>query len=151
VDYKQALTFLPEWARGVQVFANASRIVRDGPVTLVSNLNPARNTASWGVSLTRKRFTTRFNWNYRASRINSVLTGNSIGPETYNYTPTRLTLDADGEFYFRKNLALFVNVRNLTDEPEVQEIYGPDTPAHARLRLYIPYGTLWTFGIKGSF
>jgi hypothetical protein len=29
-DYKQALTFLPQWARGVQVFANASALRATG-------------------------------------------------------------------------------------------------------------------------
>ena len=32
-NYKQALTFLPRWARGVQVFANASSQRLTGDVT----------------------------------------------------------------------------------------------------------------------
>jgi hypothetical protein len=35
---------------------------------------------------------------------------------------------------------------------EVQEIYGPSTPAIARGRVSnADYGSLWTIGIKGSF
>ena len=42
-------------------------------------------------------------------------------------------------------------MRNLTAEPEETQIYNALTPASARFRNQIDYGSLWTIGIKGTF
>jgi hypothetical protein len=43
----------------------------------------------------------------------------------------RLLFDLSGEFNLRRNMALFANLNNLTDEPVDVEIAGPSTPNHA--------------------
>ncbi|HUR58377.1 MAG TPA: carboxypeptidase regulatory-like domain-containing protein, partial [Opitutaceae bacterium] len=63
VNYKQALTFLPRWARGIQLFANGSAQRAIGPAT--SNFaGYIPRTGSWGISLSRERYNVRLNWNY---------------------------------------------------------------------------------------
>ena len=55
-SYKQALTFLPSWARGVQVFANVTTLHLQGANSAdFANFIP-RNY-NWGVSLSRPKFT----------------------------------------------------------------------------------------------
>ncbi len=148
-NYKQALTFLPAWARGVQVFANGSaqRVTGDDTVSFAGFIP---RSGSWGVSLTRPKYNVRVNWNYRGRSRNNRITGNSIEPGTFNWRSKRLYIDVVGEVYFYKRMALFFNFRNIGDATEDQQVYGPSTPDVARFRQRIDYASLWTFGIKGT-
>ena len=149
-SYKQALIFLPRWARGVQVFANASaqRLLGDETASLNGFIS---RSGSWGVSLTREKWNARVNWNYRGRQRNAPVTGLSIEPGTFNYSAKRLYVDMLGEYYFWKRVGLFVNLRNVGDATEDTEIRGPNTPAHAQFRQRVDYASLWTIGIKGTF
>lgn len=151
VSYKQALTFFPHWARGVQVFANYSR-----RYTKVSDLgaigfNDIPFSGSFGVSLTRARYNVRVNCSLRDDQRRNLVSGASIEPGTYVYTPARNTIDVLGEYTFWKRFAVFANLRNVGDVPNEDAAEGPNTPGHAKLRLRERYGSLWTFGIKGTF
>jgi iron complex outermembrane recepter protein len=150
-DYKQALTFLPSWARGVQVFANASsqRALGDDTGNFAGYVP---RSASWGVSLTRPKFNVRMNWNYRGrQRANRIAAGPSIGPDTFSWEVERLYLDVSAEYHFRRKLGVFASLRNATGEYDDTEVYGSSTPAHARLRQRTDIGALLTVGLKGSF
>ena len=151
VNYRQALTFLPRWARGFQVFANATTQRATGNATAnFSGYVP--RAGNWGISLTREKYSVRTNWNYRGrQRRDEVANGSSIEPGTYNWGSKRLSVDVIGEYYFRKRFAVFANLRNVTDATFDTKIYGPSTPAHAKFRQRIDYGSLWTFGVKGTF
>ncbi len=153
VSYKQALTFLPHWARGVQVFANGSAQRATGPsLGSFSGSNYIPRSASWGVSFTREKYSLRANWNYRGrQRRGEVAAGSSIEPGTYNYFNKRLYVDLQGEYFFWKRVAVFANLRNVGAAYEDTEIYGPSTPAHAQFRQRLDHGSLWTFGVKGTF
>ncbi len=150
VAYKQALTFLPHWARGVQVFANGSAQRLLGPAT--SNFPGfIPKTASWGVSLNRSKYGLRANWNYRGHQRRNASTGNSIEPGTFTYWSKRLYLDLNAEYNLSKHFALYAALRNVLDSPDDVQVYGPSTPEHAQFRQRIEFGSLWTFGIKGTF
>ena len=150
VSYKQALTFLPPWARGVQVFANGSaqRLLGDETASFAGFIP---RSASWGVSFTREKYNARINWNYRGRQRNAPVTGFGIEPGTFNYSSKRLYIDVLGEYYFWKRVGFFVNLRNVGNATETTEIYGPSTPEHAQFRQRIDYASLWTIGIKGTF
>ena len=150
-NYKQTLAFLPHWARGVQVFANGSsqRAIGDASSNFAGFIPLA---GSWGVSLTRKKFNTRVNWNYRGrQRQAAVAPGASIEPGTFTWGSKRLYVDVLGEYYLKRQVALFFNLRNVGDATEDTEVSGPSTPAHAQFRTRLDYASLWTFGIKGTF
>jgi iron complex outermembrane recepter protein len=152
VSYKQALTFLPRWARGVTVFANgaAQRLMGAQGSSNFPGFIP--KTANWGLSLNRERYTLRANWNYRgAQRRAAIANGASIEPGTFTYWSKRLYIDVNGEYYFYKRFALFASIRNIGDATDDIKVYGPSTPAVARFRERIDYGSLWSFGVKGSF
>jgi TonB-dependent receptor len=154
-SYKQALTGLPSWARGVQVFANASAQRVTGDATATANFaGYIPRSGSWGASLTRPGYNLRVNWNYRGRQRRAVVNANpaaSIEPGTYNWGSKRLYLDVSAEYALTRRLALFTNLRNLNDATEDTEISGPSTPAHAQFRSRLDFGSLWTFGLKGTF
>ncbi|MBI5768671.1 MAG: carboxypeptidase regulatory-like domain-containing protein [Verrucomicrobia bacterium] len=149
-SYKQALTFLPAWARGVQVFANASaqRVTGDDTAGFAGYIP---RSGSWGVSLTRPKFNVRVNWNYRGRTRNAQIAQSvSVGPGTFNWSSSRLYMDVLGEYNFYRRLSLFANLRNFKDATEDIEIAGPLTPSHAQFRQRIDYAALWTIGVKGT-
>jgi iron complex outermembrane recepter protein len=152
IDYKQSLTFLPPWARGLQFFANISS-QRARNTDNLQDMNPL--TANRGISLTRPKFNLRINENYRGIQRRGAVAStatNSIEPGTYNYRPKRLYVDVTGEYYLRRSTAVFFAFRNIRGATEDTKIYGPSTPKYARFRQRDDYGgSLWTAGIKGSF
>ena len=150
VNYKQALTFLPRWARGVQVFANGSAQRATGEAA--NNFTGyIPRSGSWGISLSREKYNVRLNWNYLGRQRRGVVNGRSIEPGTYNWGSKRSYIDLTGEYSIRKNFAVFANLRNINDPTDDVEIYGPSTPAHAQFRQRAEFGSLWTFGLKGTF
>lgn len=153
LNYKQALTFLPHWARGIQVFANGTAMRATGPnLTSFTGLNLIPRGGSWGVSLTRERFNLRANWNYRGRQRGGLVTaGQGIESSTYNWTSKRLSIDLMGEYYFRKQVSLFAIMRNLGDAPIDGKTAGPNTPEYAQFRTRTLIGALWTIGIKGTY
>ena len=151
-NYKQALTFLPHWARGVQVFGNLSAQRALGEATAnFAGFIP--RSASWGASLTRERVTVHLNWNHRSrARRGAVAAGASIEPETYQWGNTRRVTDLIVEYRVTRRVAVFANLRNLTHAYDELEIAGPNTPVVARLRQVVAdFGSLWTIGVKGNF
>ena len=148
-NYKQALTFLPHWARGLQVFANGSAQHKTGDIT--RSFNGVTRMANWGVTFARERLSLRMNWNLRPHEQGAPVIGRGIGPETYIWTKERLYTDLNGDYRLNRRLSLFFSVRNLFDTPEGAERIGPSTPSNARLIQYVEYGALWTMGIKGTF
>ena len=151
LSYKQVLTFLPAWARGVQVFANASTLRATGDAA-ANFAGYIPKSANWGVSLTREQFNVRLRWNYSSRQRRAlVAAGRSIEPGTSNWGSKRLLLDLSGEYNLRRNVALFANLSNLLDTPVDVEIHGPSTPAHAQFRQRQTFGSMWTFGVRGSF
>ena len=153
LNYKQALTFLPHWARGIQVFGNLSRQrVTGAAADFFSGYQP--KGANGGISLTRARYNLRVNFNYQGQRRQGPVTATGtdrIGPAIYTWRDDRLYIDVLGEVSLRRNLAFFFNLRNVNDQTERIVIYGPQTPASARFRQSTDFGALWTFGVKGSF
>ena len=144
-NYKQALTFLPHWARGVQVFANLTSQRAVGPET--ANLSGyVPRTANGGWSLTRDRFSLRMNWNYRGLARRIQVTGVGIESGTFQWSAERLQLDGQANFNLSRRLSLFGNFRNLNDAPIETRTYGPSTPDYVRITSRILVGSLWTFG-----
>ncbi len=148
-DYKQALTFLPHWARGVQVFANASAQRAIGDENREFNYVP--RSGSWGVSLSRPRYNVKFNWNYRSPSRQGALTGRGLQPETFEWKSKKMLRDIYADWLLTRHLGLFMSLRNVGSAPEDLQRYGPLTPPIARFRQRQDYGSAWIFGVKGTF
>jgi hypothetical protein len=150
INYKQALTFLPRWARGLQLFANGSaqRATGDGATNFTGYIP---RTGSWGLSLSREKYNVRLNWNYIGRQRRGIVTGRSIEAGTYNWGSKRSYIDVTGEYSLTRRLALFANLRNVNDPTDDVEIHGPTTPDAAQFRQRAEFGSLWTVGLKGTF
>jgi iron complex outermembrane receptor protein len=150
VNYRQALTFLPRWARGVQVFANGSAQRATGTATgNFAGYYP--RSGSWGISLSREKYNLRLNWNYLGRQRRGAVTGRSLEAGTFNWGSKRSYIDLTGEYSLRRNFAVFANLRNLNDPTDDVEIHGPSTPAEAQFRQRAEFGSLWTLGVKATF
>jgi len=149
-DYKQALTFLPHFARGLQVFANASAQRATGPAA--DNFTGyIPRTYNWGASLSRDKFNLKMNWNYRGRQRRGLVTGRGIEPNTYNWGSKRLYIDLTGDYALTRRLTLFGSIRNLNNATEDFKIAGPNTPLISQLRQRQDYGASWVFGVRGNF
>ena len=148
-NYKQALTFLPSWARGVQVFANGSTQHASGGAS--DNFQYSPRLANVGISLTRTTYSVRIDVNHRGQQQVSTLTGRGIQPDTIRYAVARNSLDVTAEHQVWRMLRFFAKFRNVTDVGVDFEYYGPATPDSARFQQRERYGALWTFGLKGTF
>jgi hypothetical protein len=135
------------------VFANGSLLRSNAGKGQLGGdgFNEIPRSAAWGVSFTRPRYNLRMNWTWREDQIESLLTGQGIEPETYNYRPGFTQIDLLGEVTLRRGIALFANLRNVTDVMAIGRTAGPNTPAHAIQRFQERYGSLWTIGVKGTF
>jgi len=148
-SYRQPLKFLPDWARGVYVRYNVTKLSLSGEADAdFDRFIPL--SQNWGISLDRKKYNLRLNWNSRGRQQRALITG-VAEPGTYEYVKARLTLDAEAEYRFRKGLALFAGARNVTGEPEVVQRYGPNTPGYARNYQVSHHGTTISVGVKGTF
>jgi iron complex outermembrane recepter protein len=153
-SYKQALTFLPRWARGVQVFANGSTQRATGAnVDLFTDMFLTPRSGSWGVSLTREKFRLNANWTFTGQRRRVKTNENppSIGPGTFRWTSQEIKVDLLGEYRLTKRYAVFANLRNFTSTPGDTKIYGPQTAPVGRLRQREEHSSIWTFGIQGTY
>ncbi|MBP8256949.1 MAG: TonB-dependent receptor [Opitutaceae bacterium] len=149
INYKQSLTFLPQWARGVQVFGNISFRKVQTPDMISRGFYDIPHSGSWGVSLTRPRFNVRANVNFRAAQRTGRVTGTGIAEGTFNYVPSRTTIDLLGEYRLTKNLFLFASLRDIEDTSDMGITISPNAPL--RVRSILNFGSLWTFGLKGTF
>ena len=132
------------------MFANASALRATGEATAnLAGFVPRK--ASWGINLVREKFNLRMNWTYQGRQRLAAVTGSGIGPGTYNWRSKFGILDIIGEYYFRKNFAVYTTLRNIGDTPDDFSVAGPSTPPAARLMSREYGGSLWTFGIKSTF
>jgi iron complex outermembrane receptor protein len=152
LNYRQALTFLPEWARGVQVFGNFTRQRLEGENRdLLFGAAPRPRTGNYGISLARERFNIRLSANYASTRVIGRVTGDGVPPDTFNISPSRTSYDLNVEYYLRKDIALFGSWRDLGDTNIYGLRYNDQTPEAARLSQRFDFGTLVTLGVRGRF
>ena len=150
LNYRQSLTFLPLWARGVQFFANGStqRATGDGSGNFTGYVPRSGN---WGFSLTRPSYSVRLNWNYIGRQRRAAVTGRSIEAGTYNWGAKKSYIDVSGERVIWRTVSVFANLRNINAPSDDLEIAGPNTPVANKLRQRQDFGSLWTVGLKGTF
>lgn len=149
-NFRKGLTFLPQWARGVQVFANATDLHLEGS-TIADFSSFVRRNVNWGVSLNRRLFSANLNWNYRGRERRAMITGTNIPSGTYEYVASRLMLDLSLEARLHKRVSLYLTGRNLTNVSTDRERYAVDTPYYARRFQVGESGAFYSIGLKGEF
>lgn len=149
LNYKQALTFLPHWARGVQLFANFSYLKTTGEASAnFSGFVP--RTYNWGASFSREKFNFRLAWNERSRNRGALVTvGPGVPANTWRWGAKQSYFTFSGEYYFYKSFAVYADLHNPVMNDD--EIIAPGAPAYARRAVRQQYPGLWTIGIKSSF
>jgi iron complex outermembrane recepter protein len=152
LDYSQQLTFLPGSLRGLGVYGNYSlfhyedrAFFIDSP-TWVSNL---------GMTYSLGRFTSRVNGNWVGKRLMNpgrtynLQTGQwtASAPFAVEYQADRLQFDLNLEYKITNSLTLFLDGRNILNEPSVYTYRGSEDNFIRILRT----GGIWMVGVKGRF
>lgn len=151
--YRQSLTFLPHWARGLQIFGNATKLRLEGDRAAdFTGFNPL--SYSGGLNLIRSRWFLKLSCTHQDEARRTLVaasTTTGVPQDTYNYQgeTTRWTLS--GQFSLTKNLSLYGTVTDLGGFELVTRRYAPDTPDYARNQRRQVLGSTITLGLKGQF
>lgn len=154
--YKQALTFLPHWARGIQVFVNHTKMTLGGEnASDFSGFNP-KNT-SWGVQLTRPRYLVKLNCSMMGETRRTPVAANAasgipVGTYLWQGDYRRYTLS--GEYRFTRTFGVYGSFGDFDTKGfnPVQRRYATTaTPDYARYQRIQEWGMTVTLGIKGEF
>jgi TonB-dependent receptor len=151
--YKQSLTFLPAWARGVQVFANLTKLSLGGSSQSdFTGFNP--KTLSWGVSLVRSRFAIRFTASEQGeTRRAPVAASATVPADTYLWQGAKTRYNIGLEYALSRRIGVHVSLNSFNGlgVTDVQRRYAPDTPEYARYQRFQEWGKNAVVGIKGEF
>jgi hypothetical protein len=149
-DYRQNLTFLPHWARGLTVFGNLTLQRLQGSQQ-ASFEDFVRKTFNYGVTFSRDRFTVRLAVNDRGKIDRGRVTNAGAEPNTIIYLQSRAIADVSAEYRLTRRLGVFVTGRNVNSANEDTVRYGPSTPNDRIIAGRINYGATWYVGFKATY
>lgn len=153
-SYKQSLLFLPDWARGVAVFANVTKLELSGSNTAdFTGFVP--ETYSGGIELVRPRYYVKLNFTFqgetRASAV-GVSVANGVPEGTYNYQGERLRVALSASYSFSKYFSVFGSITDIDGRLDVVNRRYPDSAAeYTKDRRRQELGATITLGLKGTF
>ena len=148
--------FLPQWAHGIQAFANLTTLSVKGSNTAdFSGFNP--RSISWGASLTRPRFVVKFDVTMQKEVRRTLVAENAttgIPPNTYQWFGEITRPSLSGEYRFARRVAVFAVVRDFLGglrSPTLVYSRDANTPEYARVRGLAQTGANITLGIKADY
>lgn len=151
LEYRQALRFLPHWARGLQLFGNMSHMRLGGPNADDFSGFTAK-TGNWGVSFSRPRFSAKIAVNYTGLRRISIAAASAtVRAESYTYYAPQTRIDVSASYMLSKRFTVYADVRNLAGVPLRRGTWSADTPGYARFDVVQFAGAMFTLGVRGSF
>lgn len=150
-SYKQSLTFLPHWARGLEAFVNLTKVNRNGGALAdFSSFTPKSGSA--GVTFARGRFLVTNTVTYRSEQVQSLrATSATVPAGTYQYLAAITRWNIYAEYAFNRSIALFYSINDVGGFANPQYLYGPNTPAYTKNLRAINEGSFSSIGIKGKF
>lgn len=149
--YRQSLTFLPDWARGLQIYFNATRLkVKGSKESDFSGFSPA--SYSGGINFIRARYYIKANISYRAETSTSLVSESATIPaNTYNYSGEITRLGISAQYNLNKRLSVYLNMPDLIAIDKEELRYAPGTPKFAKGTRFQNLGYYTTLGLKGTF
>ncbi len=151
VSWRQSLFFLPDWAKGFQLFGNAT-ITRLNGTNAADFIPFAHKNLNWGVSYLRQRASVKFNVAYAYKVTGArVAPSATIPPDTFAYVAPQITADLSFEYRLMKRLSFYGSARNLSGGPKRQLRSGPGVPAYAGPIRIQNFGTIVTVGVRSEF
>ena len=152
--YRQALSFLPPWARGAQVFVNLTRSRLGGSTTAdFTGFNP--QTLSWGVNFTRARYAVKFSSTEgKETKRSAVAAGATNPPGTYLWQGALRRYTLSVEYNLSRRLGLYASLGDFNTPGGyviIQKQYAPTTPENIRTSRVTEWGRSAILGVKGEF
>jgi TonB-dependent receptor len=151
--YRQSLTFLPHWARGLQVFVNLTHLKVEGSNEAdFTGFNP--RTLSYGVNFIRPRYLVKFTISDQGeTRRTPVAASATNPPDTYVWQAAMTRPTLTGEYQISKHLTVYGTLSDFLGDgfKDVQRTHNPDTPEYAMWSRYQHFGTKLVVGMKGEF
>ena len=153
--YNQSLLFLPHFARGFQVFVNATRLRLEGGNQADFSAFAPSNYAG-GLNFVRPRFSVKLSFTYQGeTRQTSVAasTANGIPAGVFNYQGERLRVGLNAQFSVTKKVALFGSMTDINGPGFniVNRQYAPGAADYLKKRRRQELGSIITIGLKGEF
>ncbi len=151
LSYRQALTFLPRWARGLQVFVNYTKLTLGGNNTSdFSGYNP--QTLSGGVNFFRGRFAIKTTISHLDDvRTGAVAASATVAPGTFNYQAKRTRIGVNATYSLTRRYSLYASVVDLGGFVQDLQRYSPSTPDYAKPTRWQELGYYINLGVRGTF
>lgn len=153
--YNQQLLFLPHWARGFQVFVNATRLhLAGGDQADFSSFAPSNYAG--GLNFVRPRFYVKLSFTYQGETRQTALavsTANGIPAGVFNYQGERLRVGLNAQYSLTKQVALFGSMTDINGPGFniVNTQYGSGMADYLKKRRRQELGSIITIGLKGEF
>lgn len=153
-NYRQNLTFLPTWARGLQVFVSTTQLNLSGSNTAdFSSFN--KSISAGGVNFVRPRFFFKLSFTHLPAARRGLVAANAatgIPADTYNYQSSRMRWAVSTQYSLSRRWAVYGEMNDVIQgfQPMTYR-YAPDTPEHARGQARQSLGAYFTLGVKGTF
>jgi TonB-dependent receptor len=151
-SYRQSLTFLPRWARGLQVFVSGSRMRLHGnQAANFTGFNPS--SYAGGIHLIRPRFLIKLGGTYQAeTRRTPVAQSATIPANTYDYQVAALRYTLNVQYNLSKRVALYGSANDFIGGYRwANRRWAPGSPEYARDQRVSNGGFNTTIGVKGDF
>ncbi|PTX94342.1 TonB-dependent receptor [Opitutus sp. ER46] len=143
--------FLPfDAARYFRGFANATLLRTKGPdMADLRGFSP--KNINWGFTFNRRPITFVAKWYLVGQKRLAPTTATARGVEGWNYQLERFRMDASLEYQVSRHFSLYVSGRNIFNDRDQTESYGPGNPEYVRFATEGEYGVTYQFGIQGKF
>ncbi len=153
-SYNQSLLFLPHWARGFQVFVNATQLHLAGGNQADFSAFAPSNYAG-GINFVRARFYLKLSATFQGETRQTALApnaANGIPAGVFNYQGKRLRVGLNAQYSLTKRLALFGSMTDINGPGFniVNTQYGPGMADYLHKRRRQELGSIITIGIKGE-
>lgn len=153
-SYRQALTFLPHWARGLQVFVNGTKMTLSGSTTAdFTGFNPS--SLAGGVNFIRPRYFVKLTMTHQAETRRGAVAAsaaNGIPADTFNFQDARTRWTLSAQYSLSRRFALYGSYTDLGGGFNPATLrYAPGTPEWAKKMRYQELGATITLGVKGQF
>lgn len=150
-NYRQSLTFLPSWARGLQIFANATKMNLDGSSTAnFTSFSP--KSVAGGINFIRPRYFIKLNVTHQGLTRRALVAPSATVPaDTYNYLPARTIWSVSAQYSLSKRFSLYGAFNDIGGGTRGTFRYAPTTPEYARRSAIAETGWYSTVGVKGEF
>ncbi len=153
--YRQSLTFLPSWARGLQVFFTATKLKIEGSKSAdLEGFNP--ETYAGGINFIRPRFYIKATWSLQSETPLALIAPSASIPANvrdHRGSVEKAQIGISAQYSFSRRFSLYLAMADVTKlNTDVQRArYAPDTPAFARSRGWENNNYYTTIGVKGTY